>query len=139
MTRFLLASAAALGLMTGAGIAQTATSTSTSETTTTTTMPSTPVIVSTTKTTGQATEADGDRTASAGVASRDSAGNAMNTTITNKTYPLTNQITSVKKEQRTINGVTTETVTTTQTWPHVVGRPDVPPRVETTTHVVGSN
>jgi len=136
MTRFLLAGAAALGLMSGAAMAQSTTSTST---TTTTTMPSPPVTVSTMKSSGHATETDGDKTASVAVGSRDSAGNAMETSVTNKTYPLTDQITSVKKEQHTVNGVTTETVTTTRTYPHVVGRPDVPPQVEVTNHVVGSN
>jgi hypothetical protein len=131
MTRLLLAGAAALGLMSGATMAQTSTST-----TTTTVTPSVPVTVQTMKTNASATEADGDKTVSAGVGSRDSVGNENKTTVTNKTYPLTNLITSVKKEQHTVNGVTTETVTTTETYPHIVGRPDVAPVVTKSTHVV---
>ena len=139
MTRFLLAGAAALGMMTAAAMAQSGATSSTSETTTTT-VPAAPTITTTTKTTGHATEADGDRTATAAVGYRDSAGNATHETVTNKTYPLTNQITTVKKSRQTVNGVTTETVQTTQTFPHVVGRPDTPPVVTPETHVVsGTN
>jgi len=135
MTRYLLAGAAALGLVTSAATAQTAMSTST---TTTTVTPSVPVTVQTMRTNASATEADGDKTVSAGVGSRDSAGNENKTTVTNKTYPLTNLITSVKKEQHTVNGVTTETVTTTETYPHIVGRPDVAPVVTKSSHVVAN-
>ena len=133
--KVVLTGAAALGMMTGAAMAQMATSTSRSETTTTT-VPSAPVVVSTTKTTGTATEADATRTATAAVGYRDSVGNDSKTAITNKTYPAADFMTSVKKEQHTINGVTSETVTTTQTWPPKVGRPDVPPVVTTETHVL---
>ncbi len=140
MTRFLLAGAAALGMMTATAMAQNGSMSSSSETTTTTTVPSAPVITTTTKTTGHATRVDGDRTATAAVGYKDSAGDATKETITNTTYPLTNQITTVKKTRQTVNGVTTETVQTTQTYPHVVGRPDTPPLVTTETHVVsGTN
>jgi hypothetical protein len=144
MTRLLLAGAAALGMVTCAATARmataadsTATSSTTSETTITT-VPAPPVVVSSTRTTATATEADATRTATGAYAVRDNYGNESKTATTNKTYPMADFMTSVKKEQQTINGVTTETVTTTQTWPPKVGRPDVPPVVTTETHVLNS-
>src|ERR1043165_5343699 len=115
MTRLLLAGAAALGMMTCAATARTATTANTtsmsssSSETTTTTVPAPPTVVSTTKTTATATEADGDRTATGIVALRDNYGNESKSAITNKTYPMADFMTSVKKEQKTVNGVTTET------------------------------
>jgi hypothetical protein len=130
MTRFLLAGAAAFGMMTSAVMAQ-----SSASQTTTTTVPSGPVVISSSATTGGEVRADGDLAVRSGTMSRDSSGNVTESTITNTTYPLTNMITTTKKTSNTVNGVTTETVTTTQTYPPVVGRPDVPP-VTTTTRTV---
>jgi hypothetical protein len=69
--------------------------------------------------------------------SRDSAGNASETTITNTSYPLTNMITTTKKTTYIANGVATETVTTTNTYP---ASSMMPPTVTTATrtYVVGA-
>jgi len=134
MTRFLLAGAAALGMMTGAAMAQS--STSSSSTTTTTTVPMAPVTTSSSATVGQAVHADGDRSATAGTSSADSAGNATSTTITNTTYPLTNMVETKEKTLSTTNGVTKELVTTTDVHPPATGRPEIPPVTTTTERLV---
>jgi len=135
MTRFLLAGAAALGMMTGAAVAQTST------TTTTTVIPpaSPPMVTTDTRVSGHSVKPDGDQTATAGIVSRDAYGNVSGSTTTNTSYPFTDMITSTTKSLNTVNGVTTETVGTTHSYPHVVGRPDVPPVTTTESHVVDPN
>jgi hypothetical protein len=127
MTRFLLAGAAALATMTGAAMAQS--STTTQETTTV--APSVaPGVVSNSQTIGSAVHADGDQTATSASSHTDSAGNKTVTTITNTSYPLTGMITSTKKTTNIVNGIATETVTTTNTFPPSYNRP---PEVTTAT------
>jgi hypothetical protein len=128
MTRFLLAGAAALGMVASAAMAQT--STSTSQTTTTTT-PSAPVTISSGSTVGQSVTSDGVRTVTGGMSSKDSAGTASETTISNRTYPLSNMVTTTKKTTDIRNGVAVETETTTNAYPP--GTATVPPVVTTTT------
>jgi len=126
MTRFLLAGAAAFGMMTGAAMAQTSTSETT--TTTTTMMPqpvSPPVIVKSSGTVGHAVLPDGDQTSTSGTSATDSNGAVTKTTITNQSYPFSNMIMSTKKTDTTVNGVTTETVTTTQSYPGTSNPPVV--------------
>jgi hypothetical protein len=137
MTRFLLAGAAALGVMSGAAMAQT----STSETVTTTTSPlppPLPVTVSSSSTTGGAVLPDGDQTSTSGTSSVDSSGNRTETSITNTSYPLSAMITTTRKTTRISNGQATETTTVTNTWPAAYGRPpDV--ATSTRTYNVSSN
>jgi hypothetical protein len=117
MTRFLLAGAAALGVMTGAAMAQTSTSSTQTTTTTTTPSPSPPVTISNSTTAGSAVSADDVKTATVGSGARDSFGNATKTTISTTTYPLTDLDTTTKKTTQVENGVAEETVTTTQDYP----------------------
>jgi hypothetical protein len=139
MTRFLLAGAAALATMTGVAMAQSPGQSATTQQTTTTTqaVPS-PWTVSSKATLGNAVHADGDRTASAGASSVDSAGNKTNTTVTNTSYPLTGMITTTKKTTNVVNGVATETTTITNTYPP---QANAAPQVTTTTrtYTVGAN
>jgi hypothetical protein len=135
MTRYLLAGAAALGMMTGAAVAQT----SSSETTTTTTTPAVvaPVTVSTSSSIGRAAMADGDQTATNSSTSRDSNGNVIETTITNQSYPLTGMVTTTKKTTHIVNGVATETTEMTNTYPaSTMRQPEV--TTSTRTYTVGS-
>jgi len=131
MTRFLLAGAAALGLTTGAAMAQTLTT----QTTETTVAPAVPMTTTTSRTVGSAVLPDGDQTITNGNSYRDTDGSLVSTTITNKSYPFLNMITTIRKTDRTMNGVTTETVTTTNTYPPEVGRAPVAP-VTTTVQTV---
>ena|ERR1051326_1002614 len=123
MTRFLLAGAATLGLMTGAAMAQ-----STTSATSTTGVPGTRVITprsppgatTTSMTTGQMLHADGDRSVSAGAgASTDTMSSDI--IVTNKTYPFSNLITTTKKTTTVNNGVASESTETTQTYPPMPG------------------
>src|SRR5258708_29634684 len=108
MTRFLLAGVAALATMTGAAMAQSGQTTI--QNTTTITRPAvTPVIVSSSATTGTAVQADGDQTATSSFASADSTGSRTETTITNTSYPLSAMITTTRKTTRVENGIATET------------------------------
>jgi hypothetical protein len=129
MTRFLLAGAAALGMMTGAVMAQTQTSTSSTQTTTTTTAP--PVTISNSTLTGSAVTADDVKTSTVGSGFGDSSGNATKTTISTTTYPLTDLVTTTKKTTQVENGVAKETVSTTQAYPASPNRME--PIVTTTT------
>jgi hypothetical protein len=142
MTRLLLAGAAALGMMSGAAMAQSSGyssghSSSTVETTTVTPGVSAPWTTSGSMSTGRGATADGDQTAMSSSTSSDSAGNKTTTTITNTSFPLTNMIMTTKKTVSIAGGVATETVTTTQTYPPSA---QVPPVVSTSTrsYVVGS-
>jgi hypothetical protein len=131
MTRFLLAGAIALVTITGAAMAQSPNQDSTTQETTTITQPAaSPRVVSSTATTGTATQSDGDQTATSASTSADSAGNKTQTTVTNTSYPLTGMLTSTKKVTQIVNGVATETITTTNTFPASSMRP---PEVTTAT------
>jgi len=134
MTRFLLAGAAAFGMMTGAAMAQTSTSQTT--TTTTTPLPTAPVVISSGSTVGHATLPDGDRTVTSGVSQRNSAGEATNTVVTNQTYPFSNMITTTTKTTHVLNGVATEDTTISSVYP---GSGDAPSVMKSTrTYTVGS-
>jgi len=137
MTRFLLVGAAVLATMTGAALAQSSGQTATQETTTITQPAAAPVTVSSSATTGSAVRSDGDQTATRGSAFTDSSGDKTETTITNTSYPLTGMITTTKKTTRVVNGVATEIVTTTNTYPPSAM---IPPQVSTATrtYVVGA-
>jgi hypothetical protein len=138
MTRFLLAGAAALATLSGTAMAQSGGPGSTTQETTTITQPAVaPVITSNTVTNGSAVHSDGDQTAMAGTAFSNSAGNKTETTITNQSYPLTGMITTTRKTTRIVNGVATETVTTTNTFPPWA---NAAPQSSTTTrtYIVGS-
>jgi hypothetical protein len=135
MTRFLLAGAAALVTMTGAVMAQSpapqsAGQTSTQETTTIVSPATAPLTVSSSATAGSAVRADGDQTATRGTSSSDSSGGKTETTITNTSYPLTGMITTTKKTTHVVNGIATETVTITNTYPPSAM---IPPQVSTAT------
>jgi hypothetical protein len=139
MTRILLAGAAALGLMSGAVMAQ---STITTTSTTNTGVPvggslSAPVVVSGSSTNGHSVTADGDQHFVAGTKTRDSAGNTSETTITNTSYPLTDMVTSTRKTTNVSNGVATETTVTTNSFPS--GRAAGTTSTSTRTYTVGSN
>lgn len=141
MTRLLLAGAAALGLMTNAAMAQSWGHSSTTEETTTTTPVAAPWTASTATTTGQSVKDDGRQTLSAGASSADGAGKKTETTITNTSYPLTDMITTTRTTVETSNGVATETVVTTQTYPPSPRHPGGTPPVQTTatrSYVVGA-
>jgi hypothetical protein len=126
VTRFLLGSAAAFSLLTGTAPAQTPASA-----TTITPSVSAPVTISSTANTANSVRPDGDQTSMSGTASRDSSGKSTETTITNTSYPFSNLITTTRKTTNIVNGVATETVTTTQTYPP--GTATVAPMVTTTT------
>jgi len=130
MTRFLLAGAAALATMTGAAMAQASGQTTTQETTTVSQPAVAPVTVSSSATTGSAVRSDGDQTATRAASSTDSAGDKIETTITNTSYPLTGMITTTKKTTHIVNGIATETVTITNTYPPSAM---IPPQVSTAT------
>jgi hypothetical protein len=136
MTRYLLAGVAALGMMTSAAIAQTST------TTTTTVAPSFPAPVTVgTSEVGVTAGGDGRITLLNGSASKDSSGKTIEVTNTSTSYPLTDLITTTKKTVEIINGVATETVTTSQSYPPSPRHPGGVPPVETTTtrtYVVGA-
>jgi hypothetical protein len=150
MTRILLAGTAALGLMTGAVMAQSAITTITTTNTGTpvggtltapvVTAPMVvpgPVIVSGSATNGHSVTDDGDQHFVAGTKTRDSAGNTSETTITNTSYPLTDMITSTRKTTNVSNGVATETTVTTNSFPS--GRAPSTTSTSTRTYAVGSN
>jgi thiamine pyrophosphokinase len=140
MTRTLLAGAAALGMMTGAAMAQsTTTQTTTTNLSTSTTAPalSAPVIVSGSSTNGHSITADGDQHFVAGTMTRDSAGNTTDTTVTNTSYPLTDMVTSTRKTTNVSNGIATETTVTTNSFPS--GRAPATTSTSTRTYAVGSN
>jgi hypothetical protein len=135
MTRFLLAGAAALGMISGAAMAQT----STTETVTTTTSPlPAPVNLASTSTNGTAVLPDGDQTSTASTANRESNGDRTETTVTNTSYPFSSMITTTRKSTKISNGLATETRTTTNTFPPQYGRsPEV--TTATRTYSVSSN
>ncbi len=141
MTRLLLASAAALGMLTGAAMAQSATSdsSSSSSSSTTITTPSVmyaPVPVTTDKTVGTAVLQDGDRTDTKGVSVKVPDGQMASTQITTKTYPFSNMITTITKSTRINNGVATEQETDSSVYP---GSGDAPLVTKSTrTYQVGS-
>jgi len=138
MTRFLLAGAAALGMMTGVAMAQSSSgrTTTTEDTTTITPAYQAPWTTSNSATNGTAVRPDGDQTATSGSSSTDSSGNTTETTVTNTTYPLTGMITSTKKTTHIVGSVATETVTTTNTYPpSAMGVPQV--TTSTRTYIVG--
>jgi hypothetical protein len=137
MTRFLLAGATALATMTGVAMAQSPGQATVTQQTTTYTQPTAPMIVSSAATNGTAVRSDGDQTATSGVSSANSVGDRDMTTVTNTSYPLAPYITTTQTNTRVANGVATETVTTTHTYPSWAG---IPPQVSTTTrnYVVGS-
>jgi len=138
MTRFLLAGAAALGLMTGAAVAQSSGHSSTIEQTTTIMPPvSGPSTATQSTSIARGATPDGDQTATAAASSGDSSGATTGTTITNTSYPLNNVIRTTKTTTTVANGVATETVTTTDTYPASYMRePSV--AVATRTYVVGA-
>ena len=74
--------------------------------------------------------ADGDQTATRAASSTDSSGDKTETTITNTSYPLTGMITTTKKTTHIVNGIATETVTVTNTYPPSAM---IPPQVSTAT------
>ena len=114
MNRFLLASAATLGLMVNAGMAAT---TTTDETTTVTSAP--PLVAPTTvsRTTAAERTTEGVQTLTSGVTARDMNGNVAGTTNSTRSYPFSNMITTTQKKVETVNGVPVETVTTTNAYP----------------------
>jgi hypothetical protein len=124
MKSFLLAGAAALGMMTGSALAQSSGHSSTTAQTTTVTpsvaAPSTTIYSSSV---GQGATADGDQTASSAWSSTDSSGSRTDTVVTNKTYPLSDMITTTRTTTVTTNGVAAETVATTNTYPARYNRP----------------
>lgn len=144
MTRLLLAGAAALGMMTTIASAQSmatndvSSASMTRTTTTTTQYPVGPVVIGNWKTTGNDITADGDRANHGGMLTRFSNGDSVNTTVTTRTYPLTAMITTIRKTDRTVNGVTTETVETTNSFPDVPGMNYPPPSTTTTSMVVSA-
>jgi hypothetical protein len=130
MTRYLLAGVAALGMMTSATMAQTSTSTST----TTTVAPSFPApVIAGTSEVGVTAGGDGRITLLNGSVSKDSSGKTVEVTNTSTSYPLTDMITRTKKIVEINNGVATETVTTSQSYPPSPQHPGGVPPVETTT------
>lgn len=137
MTRYLLAGAAALGMLTGAAMAQTATSESSSDTTTTSpSVTYAPVPFTTDRTVGTAVLQDGDRTNTKGVSVKVPDGQQASTTITTKTYPFSNMITTITKTTRVNNGVATEEETDSSAYP---GSTDAPTVMKTTrTYQVGA-
>jgi hypothetical protein len=137
MTRYLLASAAALGMLTGAAMAQTATSESSTDTTITApTVMYAPVPVTTDRTVGTAVLQDGDRTDTKGVAVKVPDGQMAATTITTKSYPFSNMITTITKTTRVNNGVATEEETQSSAYP---GMNDAPTVMKTSrTYQVGA-
>ena len=86
---FLLAGATALGMMTGAAMAQSSGHSSiTRETTTITPAVTAPSTTSSSATTGRGATPDGDQTATSASSFTDSNGTRTETTITNTSYPL---------------------------------------------------
>jgi hypothetical protein len=118
MTRFLLVGAAAVGLTTGAPMAQSSEHSSAAQATKTIT-PSASLATTTTysATIGQGATPDGDQYSTSGSTSSDTTGARTETTITITSYPLTNMITTRKTTTTVVNGLATETVTTTNTYP----------------------
>jgi hypothetical protein len=129
MTRFLLAGAAALGMMSGAAMAQSSGyssgSSTTVETTSVTPSVSSPWVVTSSSTVGRGATADGDQTATSAWSSRDGYGNTRQTTITNTSYPLTNMIMTNEKTTTFVNGMATERVIVTTSYPPPDTRPPV--------------
>src|ERR1700722_7719209 len=132
MTRFLLAGTAACGLLAGAAMAQTSTSVITTTSTPTLAAPTlvAPESVTSGASTGNAVRSDGDRISSSSTSFKDSNGEATAPRASNTSYPFSNLITTTKKTISTVNGVTTETETTTQAYPP--GTSTVAPTVTTT-------
>ena len=131
MTRYLLAGAAALGIMTSAGMAQTYSSTTTTGTQTV----SIPLTVGK-STVGISAAGDGRLTMLNGSSFRDSTGKTIETTNSSTSYPLTDLITTTKKKVEINNGMATETLTITQSYPpSPVGTPRPEPVVTTTTRM----
>jgi hypothetical protein len=127
MTRFFMAGAAALGMMSGAAMAQ---STSmTQQTTTSIPAVSGPVTIANSVSAGSALQADGRKSLSDGSSSADSGGNSTSTTISTTSYPLSTLITTTRKTTTVVNGVPKETVTTTQAYPNS----PLPPETTTVT------
>ena len=124
MTRFFLAGAAVLGLMSGVALAQSTTS-ATSQTGVpgdrVITPPSAPGTVTTSSTNGHMMYSDGDRSLSAGAGSSNDQGTSSDTIVTTKTYPFSNLITTTTKTTNVNNGVASEKTATTQTYPAMAG------------------
>jgi hypothetical protein len=139
MRNILLAGAAALGMMTATGMAQTVMKESTSETTMTM-MPyySNPISSSVSVTTGRGATADGDQNAWADTTWRDYNGTTGDIRITNTTYPLDNTITTARNTTIVSNGVASESMVFTTTYP---ASQNMAPTVTTSarTYVVGAN
>ena len=76
---------------------------------------------------------DGDQTATNSASARDIDGGTTETSITNTTYPLTSVLTTTKTTKHIVNGVVTETVETTYTYPPSYMRP---PSVTTATRTM---
>jgi hypothetical protein len=138
MKMFLLAGAAALSMMTGTAMAQSARYSSSTAQTTTTTPSMVPASTSVySSTVGQGATSDGDQTASSSWSSTDSSGARTDTVVTNKTYPLSGMITTTKTTTVTTNGVAAETVLTTNNYPARYNRPP-DSTTATRTYVVGA-
>jgi hypothetical protein len=138
MTRYLLAGAAVFSMLSGAAMAQSSGHSSTTEETTTITPAALPpVTTSSSSTTGRGATADGDQTSTAGTSSTDANGVRTETVVTNKSYPLTNMITTTRTTTVTNNGVATETVTTTNTYPAAEKNPPETTSV-TRVYIVGA-
>jgi hypothetical protein len=130
MIRYLMAGAAALGLLSGAATAQT----STTEQTTTTTAPApsmAPMTVTNTKTTENKVSSEGVRTLTNGMESTDNSGYTTKTEYSSQTYPLSPIVTTTKKTTTVNDGVATETTTRTDAYPP--GTSALPPTTTTTT------
>jgi hypothetical protein len=139
MRNLLLAGAAALGMMTTTAMAQTVMKQSTSETTMTM-MPyySHPISSSVSVTSGRGATPDGDQNAWAETTWRDYDGTTGDIKITNTTYPLDNDITTARNTTIVSNGVASESMVFTTTYPP---SQNIAPMVTTSsrTYVVGAN
>jgi hypothetical protein len=122
MTRFLLAGAAMFGLIAGSAMAQTATTTTTNtKSAIPITPPSAPGTMTTSSTQGQMLHSDGDRSVTVGAGSSNDRGTSNDVIVTTKTYPFSNLVTTEKKSVSVSNGVKTQTLGTTQTYPPMPG------------------
>src|SRR4051794_6324373 len=120
MTRFSLAGAAVLGLISSAAMAQTSTSESPAvvapapiltSPTATPLAASPPVTVSSSASAGHSVQSDGRQTLSSGVAATDSTGQTSKTTVSTTSYPLSNMVTTTTTRTEIVNGVPKEVVT----------------------------
>ncbi len=112
MIKYILAGAAAFGMMAGAASASEMTSQSTTTSQTTVAVP-----YNVTTTTGHVVDADGRKTGVDGKVAHMNDGAVNGTVNSATTYPFSTLQTTTQKHVEMVNGVPVETVTTTHAYP----------------------